>query len=264
MIAMPSLAKRPSNWWTSALAATSMPRVGSSTIRILGSSASQRQHHLLLVAARDSARAGREWPCECWASPRSARPDRARPARQPRRPSARGRRARSARYCCAPRARGTGPAACDPQARADAGADHPAGERIATSDRRSGRCRSGTCHRRRWRARARSARAHEAGDREDFARRTDRSTRSRTTACRLCLVPRRQSFVSSTTVQLRARASGVNSCGRAADHHRIRSSTERLSATARCRPAGRRAAPSPGRRADHLVEPMGDEDDAQP
>ena len=56
MIAMPLRASWSSSWWTSALAATSMPRVGSSTIRIFGL---QRQpageHHLLLVAAGEVA-----------------------------------------------------------------------------------------------------------------------------------------------------------------------------------------------------------------
>ena len=56
MTAMPSRARSSIRWWTSALAPTSMPRVGSSRMSTRGSTLSQlSQHRLLLVAARQVA-----------------------------------------------------------------------------------------------------------------------------------------------------------------------------------------------------------------
>ena len=150
---------------------------------------------------------------------------------------------------------------------ADAGADRLAGERIATlPDRRSDAAaleRVGAENG----ARARSA-AHEAGDREDFAtaHRQIHAMEDRSVQALPRAAPAGFRDFQHHGTWLARLEHGANSATERPIIMPMRSSTERLSATARgpCDQPAVAQHRRPVAETDHLVEPMGDEDDAQP
>ena len=260
MMAMPrarQLARRI--WCTSALAPTSMPRVGSSTISTLGSQRQPaRQHDLLLVAAREVAdRAGPGSAMRMFSALRIAldqrRPralvDEARPARRSR--SERGDREVGADR----RAPGTAPAACGPPAPGRCRARIASrGERIATAWP-STRMRAGV-----ERVGAEDGARELGAARRRPGRRCRGSRRARTsrsTSCEHDGVRVARVAAARRGPRPRAPTSPALRAGRGARTARSTSrptimrmmpSTSSLGDRAACRPACRRAAPSCGRR----------------